>query len=103
MKNFSIRTTAALLGLVCASMAYAQQSQQAATATVPKLVRFSGSFHPASGTPAQPVEGVTLSGYAEQTAGTAPWQETQNVAVDGEGKYSALMGSTLNDGVPMEL
>jgi hypothetical protein len=31
------------------------------------------------------------------------WQETQNVAVDGEGKYSLLMGATQNDGVPLDL
>ena len=101
MKNLSVRTTATLLGLVCACMAYAQPSQP--TATVPKLVRFSGSFHPANGMPAQPVESVTLSVYSDQTGGNALWQETQNVAVDGEGKYSALMGLTQNDGVPMEL
>ena len=31
------------------------------------------------------------------------WQETQNVNVDTEGRYSVLMGSTLNDGMPLEL
>jgi hypothetical protein len=80
---------------------HAQQSQP--TATVPKIVRFSGSFRPANGQPAQPVESVTLSVYSDQAGGTPLWQETQNVAVDGEGKYSVLMGATLNDGVPMDL
>jgi len=61
---------------------------------IPNVVRFSGSFHPSSGTPAQPVESVTLSVYRDQTGGSALWQETQNVAVDGEGKYSLLMGAT---------
>src|ERR1700691_6291980 len=51
----------------------------------------------------QPVESVTLSVYSEQTGGSALWQETQNVAVDGEGKYSVLMGSTQNEGVPLDL
>src|ERR1700691_5514080 len=92
-----------LVSLFCATMGYAQQSQPTATATVPKLVRFSGSFRPANGMPAQPVESVTLSVYSDQTGGTALLQGTQNVAVDSEGKYSLLMGSTQNDGVPMEL
>jgi len=84
-------------------VAHAQQSQPTAAATVPKLVRFGGSFHPTNGMPVQPVESVTLSVYRDQTGGTPLWQETQNVAVDGEGKYSVLMGATQNDGVPLEL
>jgi len=101
MRDIRLLITTMLLGLSCTAGAYAQQSQP--TATVPKLVRFSGSFHPFNGTPAQPVESVTLSVYSQQTGGNALWQETQNVAVDGEGKYSVLMGATQNDGVPLEL
>ncbi len=101
MRDIRLKTIAALLCLGSASVVHAQPSQP--TATVPKLVRFSGSFHPANGMAAQPVESVTLSIYSDQVGGAALWQETQNVAVDGEGKYSALMGATQNDGVPMEL
>lgn len=70
----------------------------AAQSPVPKLVRFNGTSQHASST-----EGVTLAVYREQTGGAPLWQEVQNVDVDAEGRYSLLMGSTLNDGMPMEL
>jgi hypothetical protein len=71
--------------------------------TVPRLVRISNTFHPANGLATAPVEGVTLSIYREEQGGAPLWQETQNVTVDAEGRYTALMGSTLNDGMPLEL
>ena len=51
MGNLRPRATAMLLGLYCATLAHAQQPEPAAptAVTVPKLVRFSGSFHPANG------------------------------------------------------
>src|SRR5580704_11195414 len=95
MRVIRPRTTAAMLGLFCAIVAYAQPPQP--TATVPKLVRFSGSFRPATGQPSQSpapsTESVTLSVYRDQTGGTALWQEIQNVAVDADGSYSLLMGA----------
>jgi len=130
MKDIRLKASAALLCLGFASAVHAQQSQPNATApdpvairsggavpntgAVPSVVRFSGSFHPSSGSsaalapeaghgPAPLVESVTLSVYRDQDGGTALWQETQNVAVDGEGKYSVLMGATQNDGVPLDL
>src|SRR5580692_13067993 len=101
MRDIRFRTTAALLGLFCATVAYAQQPQP--TAAVPKLVRFSGSFRPANGQPAQTMESVTLSVYRDQTGGTALWQEIQNAAVDTDGSYSLLMGATQNEGMPLDL
>jgi hypothetical protein len=105
MKDIRLRTTATLLGLFCATVAYPQQPQT--TAAVPKLVRFSGSFRPAAGQPSQSpapsTESVTLSVYRDQTGGTALWQEIQNVAVDADGSYSLLMGATQNEGMPLDL
>jgi hypothetical protein len=66
-------------------------------------VRISNTFHPVNGLPVAPVESVTFSVYREEAGGTPLWQETQNVNVDPEGHYTALMGSTLNDGVPLGL
>jgi hypothetical protein len=101
MRNIRLQTIATLLCLYCAAVAHAQQPQP--TAAVPKLVRFSGSFRPANGLPVQSVEGVTLAVYRDQTGGTALWSEIQNVAVDADGHYSLLMGTTQNDGMPLEL
>src|ERR1039457_5747193 len=78
-------------------------AQQAPTTTplttVSRLVRVSNSFHPANGLAASPVEGVTSSIYREELGGVALWQETQNVTVDTEGRYTALKGATLNEGM----
>jgi hypothetical protein len=73
------------------------------TTTVPHLVRFTGTFHPANGLPSGPTESATLSVYAEEQGGTPLWQETQNVALDAEGHYTAVLGATQNDGVPLDL
>jgi hypothetical protein len=101
MRNIRLQTAAALLFLYCATVVHAQQPQP--TAAVPKLVRFSGSFRAANGLPAEFVEGVTLAVYRDQTGGNALWSEIQNVAVDADGHYSLLMGTTQNDGMPLEL
>ena len=92
-----MRIICLLLGIYCAALAHAQQ------AAVPKLVRFSGSFRPANGLPAQTMESVTLSVYRDQTGGNALWHEIQNVTVDSDGHYSVLMGATKNEGMPVDL
>ena len=102
MRNFQLRTTTILLESVyCANPANAQGLQP--IATVPKLVRFSGSFRPANGQPAQTMESATLAVYRDQTGGDALWHEIQNVVVDADGHYSVLMGATQNEGMPLDL
>jgi hypothetical protein len=91
-----VRFIRLLLCLCCATLAYPQPA-------VPKLVRFSGSFRPVSALPAQSVESVTLAVYRDQTGGDALWHEIQNVTVDADGHYSLLMGTTQNEGMPLEL
>lgn len=71
--------------------------------SVPKLVRFDGRFKSSSLRPASSTESVTLAVYRDETGGAPLWQEVQNVEVDTEGRYSLLMGSTLNEGVPFDL
>jgi trimeric autotransporter adhesin len=99
------RCLLALMGLWGPLELHGQQTlnDTPAVTAVPRLVRISNTFHPANGMPAAPVESVTLFVYREETGGTPLWQETQNVNVDAEGHYTVLMGSTLNDGVPLDL
>src|SRR6185436_10675895 len=70
---------------------------------VPRLMWFSGTFRPAGNLPLAPVESVTVAVYRERDGGDTLWQETQNVAMDANGRYSLLMGSTLTDGVPLDV
>ena len=62
-----------------------------------------GTFTPATGLPAAPVETVTLAVYAEETGGPPLWQEMQNVVVDTAGRFSLLFGATQPDGIPREV
>jgi hypothetical protein len=64
---------------------------------------FSGSFHPADGLPVAPVETVTLALYQDDRGGDPLWQESQNVVVDAEGRFSLLLGSTSTEGLPPSL
>ena len=89
--------------LLFAAPIQAQQSTSSSTIGVPRLIRVTGSFRPANGLPAARVEIVTLAIYAEENGGVPLWQETQNVTIDAEGHYTIVLGSTLPDGVPVEL
>ncbi len=78
-------------------------AQELSATAIPHLVRFTGTFHPANGLPVGSTESATLSIYAEEHGGAPLWQETQNVALDAEGHYTALLGATQNGGVPLDL
>src|SRR3984893_12892084 len=93
------------LGLFGIPALHAQSTQPTTTTmtAVPRLVRVNSGFHPANGSAPAALESATLAIYAEETGGTALWQETQNVSVDSDGHYSVLLGSTRNEGLPLEL
>jgi len=47
--------------------------------------------------------GITFAIYSDSSGGAALWQESQNVRVDQQGRYAALLGVTKLEGVPPEL
>jgi hypothetical protein len=71
--------------------------------SMPRVISFSGTFRPANGQPPAAVETVVLAIYAEETGGTPLWQETQNVAIDAEGRYTLLLGASQADGIPLDV
>ncbi len=75
----------------------------ASPASVLRLVRFGGVLRDASGGPRSGVVGLTFALYAEQAGGTPLWVETQNVQLDESGRYTALLGVTRREGLPLEL
>jgi Chaperone of endosialidase len=95
--------TAVVLCALPATVLEAQQAPPSAATVVPRLVRFASTFVPANGLPAAPLETVTLAIYADATGGTPLWQETQNVAVDAEGRYALLLGLTQPEGLPLDV
>jgi hypothetical protein len=86
-----------------AALAQSSQDASAMLVPVPRVVWFSGTFRPADGLPASPMESVTLAVYRDQDGGSPLWQETQNVAVTTDGRYNVLLGSTTPDGLPIDL
>ena len=81
----------------------AQQDSANSSATLPRLIAFSGTLREADGRPIRGIAGVTFSLYKEETGGAPLWMETENVETDSGGHYKALLGSTKPEGVPLEL
>ena len=100
MRLLSAMRVLPVLILMSPSALFAQSSPGASSTTVPHLINISGVFRPADGQPAGAVETVTVSIYADQEGGAPLWQETQTVAVDGQGRYSLLLGASQPDGIP---
>jgi hypothetical protein len=92
-------------GLLCVFATFVASAQQPAktTATVPRLVKFSGTFIDGGGKPLSGVVGVTFALYDEERGGAPLWMETQNVQGDSDGRYTAMLGATRNDGIPADV
>jgi BMFP domain-containing protein YqiC len=65
---------------------------------VPRLIKFSGAVSSAQGT-----VGVTFALYKDQTGGAPLWLETQNVAVDQNGRFTIYLGANHAKGIPADL
>ncbi len=68
-----------------------------------RLLRYSGELRDAAGQPRTGTVALTFSIYAGQQGGAELWTETQSVALDAEGRYSVLLGSTKSEGMPLGL
>ena len=77
--------------------------QPGASSTVPRLVTFNGLVVGADGKPQSGSVSITFSLYESQQGGAPVWSETQTVTADNLGNYSVLLGSTLADGLSVDL
>jgi hypothetical protein len=94
----------AFFSLVLSMAAQIEGSNTAVqSAQVPRLVRFGAALKDEFGSPLAGTLDLTFSLYSEQTGGTPLWQETQSLTLDASGHYSALLGSTQPNGVPLGL
>src|SRR6267143_308346 len=104
-----MRTGLWLLLVLLLSIPSSMQSQQQAVPTtapqtvVPRLIRFAGSATDTEGKALSGTVGITFAIYKDQQGGAPVWMETQNVKLDGSGHYTALLGTTTADGLPMDL
>jgi hypothetical protein len=102
MKRATDSICAGLL-CVCATFVALAQQPTKTTAAVPRLVKFSGTLTGSGGQPLSGVVGVTFALYEEERGGVPLWMETQNVQADGNGRYTATLGATRNEGIPAEV
>lgn len=97
--------------LLCSLMSAQQRAQSnpaSSTAIVPRFVNYSGKAMHAQGKAVSSAAGVTFAGvtfaiYAEETGGAPLWLETQNVRVDARGNYTAQLGASQAEGLPLDL
>ncbi len=99
----SAATTAVAAEPQSAGQIVSSPSQLVPALPVPRLIKFSGVAKDASGQRRSGTVGITFSIYAEQQGGAALWMETQNAALDAQGRYAVLLGSTESVGLPLDL
>src|SRR5450432_1174908 len=92
-----------LVAAVFPARMISQQISAAQPTAVPHLVNFSGRATDERQQPIAGVAGITFSIYKDQYAGAALWIETQSVAIDKAGNFTAQLGATKTGGMPLEL
>jgi len=80
-----------------------QQTAPAPTTIVPRLVKFSGRAVDDNGKTLSGIAGLTFAIYREQQGGVPLWMETQNVQADAKGNFTAQLGATKSEGLPLDL
>ena len=91
-----------ILSLASVTVAAAQPPEPTTHTSFPRVIRIAGTLPTPVGAPS-PTETITFAIYAEETGGSPLWQETQTVIVGGTGAYNALIGSTVPDGLPLDI
>jgi len=74
-----------------------------APTAVPALVPYSGVAVGSDGRAVSGEVGVTFLIFTAERGGEPLFAETQTVAVDPAGRYTAQLGATLSNGIPMDL
>ncbi len=99
---FILAVWIALVSLVFAQVE-AQPSSPAPTVTVPRLIRIAGSVRDAAGNTLSGSIGIRFALYKDANDQVPVWQEIQNVQLSSSGRYSVLLGTTNNQGLPLEI
>ena len=96
---------AAASTIVTSPPLWAQAEAAPAAASIPKLIRYSGTLVDGRGWPITTPVSVTFAIYAQTSGDEQPalWQETQQISPNSKGSYTALLGSVNPAGVPIEI
>jgi hypothetical protein len=100
--KFSL-STFLTISMFCCLVAAQQGASTQSSAPVPRLVNFTGKAADAQGKPIAGIAGVTFAIYKDQYEGAPLWLETQNIQADAKGNYTAQLGATKPDGLPLDL
>ena len=73
------------------------------TASVPRLIQFSGQLRDRAGQPLTGAATVTFSVYSRSDAGPPLWVEVQTVDLDRSGRYTVFLGGATTGGIPADL
>src|ERR1700722_13378270 len=107
MHNLSYRcqwyVVICLICLSLAAVAARAQTAGSASSVVPGIVRFSGTVKDAQGKELSGAEGMRFALYRDQQGGALLWEDTQSVTLDANGRYTVQLGSTLPNGLPVEV
>ncbi|HTZ95243.1 MAG TPA: tail fiber domain-containing protein [Terriglobales bacterium] len=110
MARIKLWFTACLIAVCCMFPTSVQLLAQSSVsgkigtnAVVPPLVKFIGTLTDINGKPLSGMVGVSFYLYQEQQGGSPLWMETQNVRADNNGRYTVMLGSTTNYGLPSDL
>ena len=79
------------------------QSYPSSTVSVPRLIRTAGSARDQAGKPLTGNLGITFTLYQDANGQYPVWQEYQTVHLDSAGHYTVLLGTTNEDGLPLEI
>jgi hypothetical protein len=106
--SFQSGKISTLLCLMTLSFALHLQSQQPANTTAPaapgpRLVNFSGRATNPRGQAISGAVGVTFAIYKDQYDGAPLWLETQSLIADAKGNFTAALGATQPEGLPLTL
>ncbi len=77
--------------------------QAESTASVLRLMKFSGALRDQAGNARTGAVGLTFALYKDQQGGSPLWLEVHNAQLDEQGRYTVLLGSTKSEGLPLEL
>jgi len=77
--------------------------QAETTASVLRLMKFSGLLRDRAGNLRTGAVGLTFALYKDQQGGSPLWLEVHNAQLDEQGRYTVLLGSTKSDGLPLEV
>src|SRR5579863_1842221 len=102
LRTFRTALIVATLLLAVSPFGLTQNAANSTAVSVPRLIKFSGVMKDEAGAPKTGVVGITFALYKDQQGGAPLWLETQNVQADAGGRYTAMLGATKPDGLPME-